>query len=281
MDKLRVSIHSQRPPMPSFRPALAIFAISLLASTSAIAKQDVLDKIFVADMFVKTLSNNIHDGTVYTGTTRAELERLTGPARGPKKGDGDPFSTRTYKVGECELEVHFLEEWVGSLRLKLTPQCSFDLNRFVSARTGSFPPANAMTFGDFDKVAKGRGRYYSECLVACGNSKPTAVYQDWSDPIYDEMSDDDSFNQVELPHVRLEVELSDNASVDASRAWIKGMGKDPYDEWVINAMFNCSDEFDAAAHTAFRDIRPTAITVGTYPPDDTDLLKGHCPYVES
>ena len=220
--------------------AAAMCVTSLLASTGAVAQQDALNKIFTADMLK---------------ADRAYLEQFTGPARNTYESAAG--TRRVYKLGECEVGAYFDENVVLALRLDLTPQCSFDLNRFVRPREGRFPPANAMKFGDFDTAMNGGGQYHADCLFLCGNAAESVVFQDWTGVQADNWL-----------VVRLEVPLREDPAIDAGFAWREAMaGED--EDWRIDARFNCTDRYDARAHDAFRNVQVSAITVGYFLPELT------------
>jgi len=175
----------------------------------------------------------------------AYFEQVTGPAR---KTYGN---TRSYKVDGCDVEATIARGSIRSLRMVLSPRCTFDLNKFLPNFSGRFPAAHAITFGTFDTITRGTGRFYSDCITGCGNAADPTVMEHWSG------SRADLFFEI-----MLEVVLANGPAIDASRAWYSAMEKIEGEQWVMDGKWNCTRKHDALARRAFRDITISSITIG-------------------
>jgi hypothetical protein len=79
------------------------------------------------------------------GADVAYFEQVTGPARNTYR-DG----TKIYKIGDCEVTAAITGGSITSLGMGLSPQCTFDLNKFLSNSSDQFPFPHTMTFGKFN-----------------------------------------------------------------------------------------------------------------------------------
>lgn len=179
------------------------------------------------------------------GADIAYFEQVSGIARNTYT------KAKIYKVDDCELTVAIAAGVVRSIRMRLDSHCTFDLNRYFPNQSGRFPPPHAMTFGGIDRITDSDGRFYSDCLVDCGNAYDPSTYEHWTGP-----RADNSFE------VLFEAVHESGAGLDAANAWHAEMESIEGRDWVLDAKFNCSDKYDANAHRAYRDVKVTAITIG-------------------
>ena len=175
----------------------------------------------------------------------AYFERVTGPARNTY---GD---TKIYKVGGCEVTATVAAGSVRSVRIDLSPKCTFNINKFLPNFSGKFPPTHTLTFGKFDSLTGGNGQFYADCLAQCGNAADPVIYVHW----YGSRAD-------LVLEVMLEVVQVSGPALSAADTWQAAMGKAEDEDWIIDAKFNCTRKYDAIAHQAFRDVTITAITIG-------------------
>ncbi len=171
----------------------------------------------------------------------AYLEHIAGPAW---RVDG---KYRTYKVSGCIVDVVAESNAVRSLGLRLNDRCTFDPSLFLGIK---LPSANKMTFGDLDR-AWGGGRFYADCLYLCGNAYDPSVYEHFDGP-----------HAANFIEVNVEAALVSRASVAASEKWQAAIQADRSQDFVMKTQFNCTTSFDQAAHSFFRNIKLTELTVG-------------------
>jgi hypothetical protein len=146
--------------MPRFQLLGAASAVLLLAvcSTASDAKPAKLAQVFDPEMIDADIPY---------------FERVTGPARNTY---GD---TKIYKVDGCEITAIVAGGSIRSLRIDLSPQCTFSLNKFLPNFAGKFPSPHTLTFGKFDSVTGGNGQFYADCLTRCGNAADPVIYEHW------------------------------------------------------------------------------------------------------
>lgn len=175
----------------------------------------------------------------------AYFERVTGPARNTYG------NTKVYKVGDCDVTATVAGGSVRSLRVDISPRCTFDLNRLLSNFPGKFPAPDAMTFGEFDSVTGGSGQFFADCLAQCGNAADPVIYEHWHG------------SRADLAlEVMLEAVQVSGAVLDGAAIWRAAREKVEGEDWVVDAKFNCTREYDAVAHRAFRDVTISAIAIG-------------------
>jgi hypothetical protein len=209
---------------------LAITSLMALLTGPAMAAPSKLKQVFDPEMLSADLPY---------------FELVTGPARNTHR------NTKIYKVDGCEVTATLDGGAIQSLRLELSPSCTFDLNKFLHGY-GKFPAPHLMTFGQFDALTGNVGQFMTDCLNECGNITDPSVYEYRSGPHSDGWLD-----------VMLEVKLGDTPSIDASFKWAKAMKKTEGEEWVLQTKFNCQlTKYDTVARNAFKKVRITAITVG-------------------
>lgn len=179
------------------------------------------------------------------GADVAWLENITGPARNTYG------KTKIYKVDGCEITATTVKGTIDALRMEITPTCTFDLAAVLPRFEGKLPPLEKLTFGAFDALTPGAGRFYADCLDQCGNAADPVVIEHWSGGRPDRVIE-----------VMLEVAQVSDATLAAADAWRKAMREGESKDWVIKRQFNCSNKYDELAHKVFRDIPITAITVG-------------------
>ena len=179
------------------------------------------------------------------GADVAYFEQVVGPARNTFD------STKIYKVSGCEVTAIIADGSVRSLRLELSPQCAFDLNKFLPNYSGKFPSPHAMTFGKFDSVTGGNGQFYADCLTQCGNAADPVIYEHWQGSRAD----------LTLEVMLEAVQVSDPV-LSGANTWQAAMEKIEGEDWVVDAKFNCTHKYDAIARSAFRDVKISAITIG-------------------
>lgn len=183
------------------------------------------------------------------GVDLAYFEQVTGIAR---KTDG---TRKQYKVDGCEVTIEAGGGTVNGIRVPVTPQCAFDLNKFLPNADPKFGTTGELTFGQFDKSAGDNGEFLADCLSMCGNAADPSVYEFW------EGSHADNFLNVTL-----EVVLVDDAAIAAASQWQAAMTAGKGEDWVMDTKFNCEPAtFDAAAHKAFAAVKVSAISIGQAP----------------
>ncbi len=188
------------------------------------------------------------------GSTVQYLEQVTGVAKNSSKG------SKTYLVEGCEVTAGTSAGAVKSLSLKVSDKCSFDLNAFLAnGMNGTFPPVNKMTFGQFDTVTGGKGRYTADCLWLCGNGYTQSAFEKLAGSRMNGFTD-----------VILGVTLTANDALDASSSWKDVMMPKEGEDWVVDAKFNCTNKYNADAQKAFQAIKITSITIGNGLKDGSD-----------
>jgi len=188
------------------------------------------------------------------GSTVQYLEQVTGVAKNSSKG------SKTYLVQGCEVTAGISAGAVKSLSLKVSDKCSFDLNAFLAnGMNGTFPPVNKMTFGQFDTVTGGKGRYTADCLWLCGNGYTQSAFEKLAGSRMNGFTD-----------VILGVTLTANDALDASSSWKDVMMPKEGEDWVVDAKFNCTNKYNADAQKAFQSIKITSITIGNGLKDGSD-----------
>lgn len=188
------------------------------------------------------------------GSTVQYLEQVTGVAKNSSKG------SKTYLVEGCEVTAGTSAGAVKSLSLKVSDKCSFDLNAFLAnGMNGTFPPVNKMTFGQFDTVTGGKGRYTADCLWLCGNGYTQSAFEKLAGSRMNGFTD-----------VILGVTLTANDALDASSSWKDVMMPKEGEDWVVDAKFNCTNKYNADAQKAFQSIKITSITIGNGLKDGSD-----------
>lgn len=222
---------------------IAVLIFSIVISSSAFAGSQ-LKKIFDPEMINVNLSY---------------LEKLTGPAKNTFNFDEKNTIQNTYKIEGCEVIVRVSNGSVRSIGFeKLGSTCTFNLNSFLTNYKGKFPPPHKMTFGQFDSLTKD-GTYTSYCFHNCGNSYDPIVYEMWNAPHADQFFE-----------IKLGVVLDSIPAIDASEKWANIMIHDKGEDWVTFAKFNCSNEYNAVARDAFKNVRITSIEIGY------DLFEDYC-----
>lgn len=160
---------------------------------------------------------------------------------------------RIYKVAGCLVTAGVDSGEVISIKVGLSPKCSFDLQSLVPNLDAKVPStAYQLTFGKFDQLSRGGGQFYSDCITDCGNAADPFVWQHWQGSRAD--------SSIE---VLLEVVVAGDQAVEAASELAKLMLAEHGEQWVWDGKFNCGNgKFDKAAHLLFKDVRITAITVG-------------------
>ncbi len=202
-------------------------------ATVANAAPSKLEQIFTADMIDADVSY---------------LEQFSGPAR----NSNEFMKTKTYKVNGCIVTAHLdsNEKTVQALTLNVSDKCTFDVNSFVANTNKPFPSANKITFKNLDD-SMGGGKFFSDCLIGCGNSYAPSVYE------FIHSSHADNYIDIMIG-----VEQSTDVVLDASSKWIDAMKKQEGDEWLIATKFNCTEKYDDIARAAFKNIRIDSISIG-------------------
>lgn len=186
------------------------------------------------------------------GIDLAYFERLTGPA---KKTIGN---TKLYRIDNCNVTANVVNGSIKSLRLDLSEDCTFDLNKFLYHYSGRFPPLHRMTFGDFSTITGG-GDFFADCLIGCPNTADPIVYEYWQG----------SHADLDYLEVLLEISLSDDSTIEAAGKWRVKMRQEEGEEWIENRNFNCQNKYNSAALEAFGNVTVSGITLGyniTTPP---------------
>ena len=176
----------------------------------------------------------------------AYFERVVGP---PWKRIG---KFRIYKFAGCVVTAGIESGEVRSIKVGLSPKCSFNLQAFIPNFDSKPPTAFQLTFGKFDQLSRGGGQFYSDCITDCGNAADPLVWQHWQGSRAD--------SSIE---VLLEVVVAGDKAVEAASEWAKLMLAEQGEQWVWDGKFNCGNgRYDEIAHFLFKDLRISAITIG-------------------
>lgn len=85
----------------------------------------------------------------------------------------------------------------------------------------------------------------------CGNAYDPSVYALWEGP-----------HAADFMEVLLEVQLVSDAAIVAATAWQNHMEKAAGEGYVMDTRFNCHERFNTQGYNAFKNVTPTAITIG-------------------
>ncbi len=133
-----------------------------ITSLNAQAKQRVLAKQIVTIEHLGLLST--------PGVQMNYLEHITGPAyRVYENIPQEGIESRVYRLDNCELSVLYHKEAIVGFKVPYTPECTFYLQQF--SYNGQLPAYNNMRMDSLPY-----GRFASDCLPNCGNSKDPDVY---------------------------------------------------------------------------------------------------------
>jgi hypothetical protein len=176
-----------------------------------------------------------------------KLEMIAGPSIDV---NGD---IRSYKVDGCAVTAHLTgtgqKRVIQSLKLAVEDRCSFDLNAFVSG--AEIKPLSQLTFGRFDLMTGGTGRFYADCLTHCGNAYDPSIYLHWTS---------------RKPGPNFEIMLGafivDDGVINASNTWEDSMTRNEGDEWVMENRFNSTTKYDSLAHQLFQGLTINNISIG-------------------
>lgn len=177
------------------------------------------------------------------GVQVAYLESKLGPARNVS---GDE---RTYEIGGCRVRVHTDDNEVTGYIVPMTQPCS--AQAMAALKAFDLPQKLNLTMGEF-AASRDNTRFKADCLTLCGNAADPWVYLE-------------SEGLRSMPGIRAWAVLVGDATIDASfriRDAIKAkMGED----YVVDAGFNCTTEFNALAQRELKDVRIDEIEVGYTP----------------
>lgn len=177
------------------------------------------------------------------GVQVAYLESKLGPARNVS---GDE---RTYEIGGCRVRVHTDDNEVTGYIVPMTQPCS--AQAMAALKAFDLPQKLNLTMGEF-ATSRDNTRFKADCLTLCGNAADPWVYLE-------------SEGLRSMPGIRAGAVLVGDATIDASfriRDAIKAkMGED----YVVDAGFNCTTEFNALAQRELKDVRIDEIEVGYTP----------------
>lgn len=177
------------------------------------------------------------------GVQVAYLESKLGPARNVS---GDE---RTYEIGGCRVRVHTDDNEVTGYIVPMTQPCS--AQAMAALKAFDLPQKLNLTMGEF-AASRDNTRFKADCLTLCGNAADPWVYLE-------------SEGLRSMPGIRAGAVLVGDAPIDASfriRDAIKAkMGED----YVVDAGFNCTTEFNALAQRELKDVRIDEIEVGYTP----------------
>lgn len=203
----------------------------VLTTTQCTPEEDRLRRVFDPEMLSVDL---------------AYFEQTTGIARNTY------VNKKLYKMGDCMVTAYISDGSVRALRLDMSKKCTFDLNEFLHNYKGNFPAPHVMTFGQFDAITGGGGRFFADCLSSCGNAADPIVYELW-----------EGSNADMALEVMLEVVQAGDPALAAADKWQAAMEREEEEDWIMYAKFNCSrTKYDQVAHQVFRDVKISAITVG-------------------
>lgn len=155
----------------------------------------------------------------------------------------------TFNINNCIVNATAPSNKITSLRLEITPHCQADLSSFLH----SYAPETRLplTTGNFIDAAGGGLNYLANCLAGCGNAYDPSVYAHWT-----------GSRATNFIEVLLETTLINRKALDAADIWREQMERSKGEDYVTDAQFNCNQDFNSIAHTAFQDVPINAITIG-------------------
>lgn len=207
----------------------------------------LLPKMLIASMLLSPFANAVQAKTVnevfngdMLGTTQRYFESIAGI---PRKSSGNEHS---FRVQGCNITATIDNNDVSALRMELNDKCQADLSTFIDSYT---PPANTpLTVGafEFDNFT-----FMADCLSLCGNAADPSVFALWEGP-----------RATNFIEVLLEFKLVGDAALDAADEWEELMKKAAGEDYIMETRFNCDDRFNTQGYNAFKNVTPTAITIG-------------------
>lgn len=207
-------------------------------ATPAAGPESALAALFNADML---------------GSRLAYFERIAGPAKTERQGE------RTYRVGACSIDAQVNDGEIVALRVHVSERCSPELKAVL--RNYNLPPANRLTFGEFERAA-GPLFFVADCLgLHCGNQEPGTVAGLWTGSRADGSI-----------IVALSVELLNEPAIGAATKWEAAMSRRS-EEYLALAKFN-DGEYNEAARAAFAQVPITAITVSRSQSEVSEVASG-------
>lgn len=151
------------------------------------------------------------------------------------------YLTHEYTVSGCPLEVEVKDDapkTIVALSIEVSPKCqSAQLNDVLGSK--KLPSLSNLTFGQLDTLL-GPARYTADCLKLCGNASDPYVKASWGS-------------------LTAEVILVDGPSIEASIRWGDAIEDQYGEDYIIDNMFNCSNEFDNFASEQFKNIKATRL----------------------
>jgi len=177
------------------------------------------------------------------GAQVAWIEAQVGPARTVVAGE------REYDIGGCTVRMNAEDGVVVGYAVPMSPACS-SLAMPVLAHYG-LPETVELTFGQFAQ-ARTDPVFRADCLHLCGNAADPWVYLESAGPRV-------------TPGIRAAAPMVDAALIDASFDLRDRMRAARGDDYVINARFNCDEDWSAAARETLAPFRIQQIEVGYAP----------------
>lgn len=168
------------------------------------------------------------------------LEARVGPAR-TVNGDW-----RDYTVDGCNVRVRAEDGRIEGYAIPLTQACSAQALPVLAAY--DVPQTLNLTFGQFAE-ARGYSRLQSDCLHMCGNAAEPWIYLASPGPRVS-------------PGIRVGTPRVDDPSIDAGMRIATAIRTAKGDDFLMDARYNCTDEFSEMARRELAAVPVTEIEVG-------------------
>ncbi len=172
------------------------------------------------------------------GVDVAYLESKIGVARITNKES----KTKQYRVGDCDLTVHYEGYSVRSLSVAINDKCLFNLNNtYIYEDNVS---TKDLMFGELGPVT-----YYADCLENCGNAYDPEIHELYKG------SRAEGFREILLSTI--------DYDYDKKSEWLSEMKKHETEEWVQERMYNCEpNKYSNVAGSALEGTKVGRITIG-------------------
>ncbi len=177
------------------------------------------------------------------GVQVAYLESKLGPARTVEGKE------RTYEIGGCTVRVNAEGGEVVGYAVPMTPACS--TQALAALKDYDLPQKIDLTMGEF-AAARGNADFKADCLMLCGNAADPWVYLESAGPRVS-------------PGIRASAVMVSDATIDASFRIRDAIKAAKGEDYVIDAAFNCSADFDQMAVRELKAVRIDEIEVGFVP----------------
>ena len=177
------------------------------------------------------------------GVQVAYLESKLGPARTVEGKE------RTYEIGGCTVRVNAEGGEVVGYAVPMTPACS--TQALAALKDYDLPQKIDLTMGEF-AAARGAVDFKADCLTLCGNAADPWIYLESPGPRVS-------------PGIRASAVMVSDATIDASFRIRDAIKAAKGEDYVIDAGFNCSADFNQMAVRELKTVRIDEIDVGYVP----------------